>query len=332
MKENKPLTITPAGQFQSEQLQQKELFSHYNSAPTNSIFTMKKSLDDPTKTKKDIITGLTTVEHENIIAKMLLKNNFSLSLGTNLLLHCLLKKLTETVSYKTKKYENVVINLNIEEYLLLTGKEINKNNKDYARKSIKKELMFLHTFLIQFYKYPKSKNKEMITLNMISGSSIKNNEIKATIPADTVLFLANSQISFFPTWLLKLDSKKPRLYYTALKLIGHLNINITKSKSKVFRIKVSKLLENNPAIPTYDQVKNTDRHFTRKIIDPLETSLDFLQEQNYILWRYTGPKGRTLNNEEISNNFDSFKELFVEYIIKDFCTDEETENFLYSDK
>ena len=89
----------------------------------------------------------------------------------------------------------------------------------------------------------------------------------------------------FDLQLLKINLKHhPHAYKLARRLLLHHNMNFSKTNANVISVKI--LLESTN-IPTYEQIKNKGRQIRQKIINPLESEMNYLQQINFLQWNYT---------------------------------------------
>lgn len=111
------------------------------------------------------------------------------------------------------------------------------------------------------------------------------------------------------------DVKYPHAFTIGWKLSTHSYQNIGKKNETT--LSVEKLLEFVEGIPSFDTVKETDRAYTRRIIEPMEKSLNHLVEIEVIeYWDYCHENGEPLTDEEQNQRFnDSGEECALPYDI-----------------
>lgn len=98
------------------------------------------------------------------------------------------------------------------------------------------------------------------------------------------------------------DVKYPHAFTIGWKLSTHSYQNIGKKNETT--LSVGKLLEFVESIPSYDVVKDTDRAYTRRIIEPMEKGLNHLAEIGVIeYWDYCHENGKPLTDEEQNQRF-----------------------------
>lgn len=98
------------------------------------------------------------------------------------------------------------------------------------------------------------------------------------------------------------DVKFPHAFMVGWKLSTHSYQNIGKKNETT--LSVEKLLEFVEGIPSFETVKETDRAYTRRIIEPMEKSLNHLVEIGFIeYWDYCHENGEPLTDEEQNQRF-----------------------------
>jgi hypothetical protein len=90
---------------------------------------------------------------------------------------------------------------------------------------------------------------------------------------------------------------------------------INRGRGQSARLSVAKLLEAVPDIPTYDEVMQTNRHVTERIISPVERDLDELQKLGVLKsWEYSNAKGLPLTREQVeSMDYDTWSKLYIAF-------------------
>lgn len=131
------------------------------------------------------------------------------------------------------------------------------------------------------------------------------------IEYDSKFLNALTKLSFiyFPELLWKINiNRNPHSYYLLRTLTLHKRRNQFHKNANT--ISVQTLLEECPEMPSYDDVKKTDRAFDKRIISPFERDLDALDE--VLSWEYCHANGKPLTDEELDHmRYDLFKELLI---------------------
>ncbi|MGF2526096.1 hypothetical protein ACQUW0_27705, partial [Ralstonia pseudosolanacearum] len=82
-------------------------------------------------------------------------------------------------------------------------------------------------------------------------------------------------------------------------------------------ISVQTLLDAAETMPTYEEVKRTDRAFSRRIMEPFERDMDAIADT--LTWEYCHRKGVTLTDSELNDmDFQMFRTLLVHTEWKDY--------------
>ena len=96
-------------------------------------------------------------------------------------------------------------------------------------------------------------------------------------------YLSQTYIMPFNLRLLAINLKHtPHAYKLARRLLLHHNMNFFKSNANIISVKV---LLDSTDIPTYEQLKGNGQ-LKQKIIMPVESNLDYLQQNNFLEWKY----------------------------------------------
>ena len=75
-------------------------------------------------------------------------------------------------------------------------------------------------------------------------------------------------------------------------------------------IAVKTLLAVAPNLPSYEEVMNTDRAISRRIIEPFERDMDALEDT--LTWTYCHSNNTPLTDEELSSmSYDTFISLLI---------------------
>ena len=118
----------------------------------------------------------------------------------------------------------------------------------------------------------------------------------------------------YPSFLLKIDTNKNEpAYYIGRKITEHKNVATIKEQDNADFLSVKTLLAACPCIPSYEEVKKTDRLYTRRIIAPFVKGLEGLEP--HIQWNFAKKKHEPLTDEEcekIENDIDLFLASYIE--------------------
>ena len=230
---------------------------------------------------------------------------------------------------KTASQRRVVIPLR--EYATLAGYDIEehetdtpeeaeaekkraKHALDNARKKTKKDLNILYNLSFEWEETIAGKLQSFSRVRLLSAVEYKGGNISMTFTPEIADYLVTrGLITQYNTGMLRLDERKPNAYYIMRKLEEHYNIDANQKNKRHDRIKVETVLEVTD-LPSYEEVMKQDRHWVRRIKEPLEESLDYLTQEHLLKsWEYTHAKGIQLTDEEAQNitSYEDFKNLYI---------------------
>ena len=163
------------------------------------------------------------------------------------------------------------IKISLEEYMSLCG----ITNIQKARIQVNAALEALFDFRIG-YDDSKKKNRSRNYLDMriCDVKAMKNGIIGIHFTELYAQMLENISIMPYPVAILKASVGKENRnsYFIARKIAEHKYMNIGKKNENVISVKA--LLKAAPYLPTEEEVRNSDRHFDRRIITPFLNDLE----------------------------------------------------------
>ena len=138
---------------------------------------------------------------------------------------------------------------------------------------------------------------------------IKNNIIFFTFTPEFYSITKSMPVMPYPEKLFRINLKKnPNSYYFLKKISEHKKMNYFKKNADTLSVRT--LLSCTPELPTYDEVVNTDRAVTRRIIEPFERDMNELSD--VLRWEYCHSNGQTLTDEELFGfNYHIFCRLLI---------------------
>lgn len=207
---------------------------------------------------------------------------------------------------------NYTVSFTIQEYLETVGKSTDKNSVDVMRRKLKQQLDALHRSVFKF-----SDNKNYLQLSIIEGFAITNNVVSVALTRTLTSYLQRNKIltqlpQSYLTWEDR-DNVERQIHY---KLNRHYFIdrNIKRGTNNI--ISVKSLLEGVTDIPSYEEVKETDRAYTRRITDRLEEGLDKIAKRGIITWEYCNPGKAPLTITQLQNmDFNTISNLYIHFEI-----------------
>lgn len=266
---------------------------------TNALTKVRP--DTKRNTVIDPITNTATVKHECLTITI---PDFTELAGfktsTYQLLDALTVKLTETGT------KSPTVAISLEEYMSMRKLK----DKKEARKQVAQDLDILFNAKISFKeKRKRGKAPDFHDIRIVSDKGIKNGVITVSFGAAFYNILLGYPVMPYPAQLWALDSKRnPNSFYFLRKIAEHKNMNAGKKNEDI--ISVSTLLQSSPFLPAYDEVMETDRKLTHRIIDPFERDLDALRDT--LKWTYCHSNNTPLTDEELKAlDYSTFTSLLI---------------------
>ena len=274
------------------------------------FYTMRKAhlLDNITKIaerERNTITdlnGVSTITHKDISVKFNHGNAKSaITAATWQFLDFLL--ITHNESGRNERQ----IIFSVDDFMTKRG----LSSRKYAARIIKKHISQLGEIWVSWKETAKNGNKTIYeAFNDIRILSQKAGAIRADGKGYFAVALTPEMYDYcqiyakkildYPDFLLKLDTNDNAItYYIGRKITEHKNIGTIREQKNADFLSVKSLLAACPAIPTYNEVKKTDRMYKRRIIEALVKGLDGLAP--YIKWNFAKAKNEPLSDEECEN-------------------------------
>lgn len=266
---------------------------------TNTLTKIKPSTKR--NTIIDTITGTATITQGNFsitIPDFTKLKGFRTS--TYQLLDALTVALTETGA------KSPAVALSLEEYMKKRGLK----DKKEARKQVTDDLETLFNATISFKeKRKKGQEQDFHDIRIIDSKGIRKGIINVTFGTAFYNILLGYPIMPYPAQLWELNSKRnPNSFYLLRKIAEHKNMNVGKKNEDIIAVKT--LLAAAPYLPSYEEVMNTDRAISRRIIEPFERDMDALEDT--LTWTYCHSNNTPLTDEELSSmSYDTFISLLI---------------------
>lgn len=266
---------------------------------TNTLTKIKPSTKR--NTIIDTITGTATITQGNLsitIPDFTKLKGFRTS--TYQLLDALTVALTETGA------KSPAVALSLEEYMKKRGLK----DKKEARKQVTDDLETLFNATISFKeKRKKGQEQDFHDIRIIDSKGIRKGIINVTFGTAFYKILLGYPIMPYPAQLWELNSKRnPNSFYLLRKIAEHKNMNVGKKNEDIIAVKT--LLAVAPYLPSYEEVMNTDRAISRRIIEPFERDMDALEDT--LTWTYCHSNNTPLTDEELSSmSYDTFINLLI---------------------
>ena len=199
------------------------------------------------------------------------------------------------------------VTLSLSEYMEMK----NISDRKEARAQVKADLEALRGMSFSWSEKRDGEVKNYRFINLAdSGELSRNGIITFTFGKTFHEILRGYPIMPYPSLLWRLDTNYYKnSFYLLQKIAEHKNMNRYKDNADVIAVKT--LLEVCPYIPSYEEVQSSDRHFTKRIINPFEKNMDALEE--VLTWHYTHRNGVLITDEELAKM--SYSE-WVQYMVK----------------
>lgn len=252
------------------------------------------------------------------------KSKFKLTLLTAKLLQLILIDATKLLN--RDNVEDIMLSLNLSEVAEVVGRDISTKQK---KSNFKREMLSTIDTLSRMsltimdevvkgkpiqtgripllYYYPDENNKETTNVKLISLF---------------LEYLSECNLMTFHKDILQITDSASHQFHTEWNYRVSLPNNSQPNKSNTLPshiISIETAIKNTKSLPTLEEVKNSDRHYTRRIIEPLEKILD---DKNGIIlngkWEWRKAKGELLTEEDRNSlsDYDVIKGLYI--VVKEF--------------
>jgi hypothetical protein len=270
-----------------ESPQTQNTFSTTRQGTATNQFTKVKT--NKINTQIDPITGTANLTSGDFIVTM---PNFNTLTELKTSTHKLLDAIT--VAFTESGAKSPIVTLSLEEYM---NKCELKDRKE-ARKQAKADLETLFNARISFKEKRKnSQDLDYIDIRLCEAVGIRNGIINFNISNTFYNILLGYPIMPYPPQLWKLSARyNPNSYYLLRKISEHKNMNIGKKNEDVISVKT--LLEATPVLPGYNEVMESDRRISSRIIEPFERDMNALE--NTLIWQYCHRNNVPLTDEELA--------------------------------
>lgn len=214
------------------------------------------------------------------------------------------------VASRTGLDENNFVYLPIRHYMKMRDLRDEKSSREQA----KKDLRQLATTSLE-YEDNASANGYHYRWNMVNLSGgeqgIQNSTIYFQFSDRIAQYMKKSGQAALPTSIFKIRLKtRPNAYAFGRKIALHYRMNAQKPNATI--ISVESLLACAPNLPSYEEVRSTNRKVGERIIKPFEDNMDELTRVGFIRWEYVGVAGATADHP---STYDDFIHLNIRFYI-----------------
>lgn len=248
------------------------------------------------------ITGTAKVIAPNGNATLTIPN-FVNRAGFRTSTHQLLDALVLELTQKGAKVP--IVSISLEQYMKQRGL---KDQKE-ARKQVKADLQELFDAKFSFQEKRKNGAQDYHDIRIIDSQGIRKGIITVSFGTAFYSILLQYPLMPYPAQLWRLNNNNnPNSYYLLRRIAEHRNMNDGKKNADIIAVKT--LLAAAPFLPTYEEVKNSDRMFRRRIIERFERDLDALEDS--LTWHYCHSNNTPLTDAELETmDYELFESLNI---------------------
>ena len=282
-----------------------------------------------TRSKKEIQqyhTGSAYIDFEgvrvNIDEYFLPKLNLKLTPLTGKLLQLMLLGTTQRLNREA--VTGISLNLNLVDVATVLGRNIESKQAKYKfKKELLSALEVLRRINLQIVETAKGKELKVGMAYLISSfmpSATDKDTTEVKLGLEFLNYLSQVHMKAFNTNILKISDASSYQFHTAYNnyvTIGNNHVAKEGQKTPVQAkiISIETAIKWTTTLPTIEDVKNSDRRYTQRIIEPLEKILD--DEHGMIeKWEWCKAKGVKLTDSEKENlgSYDVIQNLFIKVI------------------
>lgn len=188
---------------------------------------------------------------------------------------------------------------------------------DKFRTKTKKNLSLLDSLKVE---WQDDQGKDYMRVSFIQAQGIRKGIVTVQFQPDMANYLNHAYIMQFPQWLYSLDERNPNLFPLACKLWEHYSNDSNLAAGRANILKVTTLLENCPAIPSYEEVMSKGRQIQHLIISPLLNTITELENSGQIRIEWCNAKRVPFSEEQLDacaddwkNNWHAFTECYLHF-------------------
>lgn len=281
--------------------------------------TLTKTSTRKTPPQVDAVTGLATINNEGmtIFIEGYDKLTGGLRVSTHKLLDLCTLSLTRQNDYRGEGPPNTLVNISLDDYLDAMGIPHTKASKDKARRRIHEDLEALYSTSIEWSEPRGGERRDFAKTRICQTIGIHRGRILIDFTPAFTQYLTQSYIMQYPRAILQISEKFSNSYHLGRKLLLHHSTDNNRKKGTQSILSVKALLENAPELPTFEQVRATDRAYTRRIIEPFERDLNALSA--FLRWNYCNAKGIPLSEKQLAQfSYDEFISCYIQFEVEAF--------------
>lgn len=291
-------------------------------AVTGNLFAINTTAKKP---NIDKITGNATIKLDN--GFVLSIENYDRTerewrVSTIKLLRFCTILLAENNHYREKNIEAIQTDVmfKLTDYMELLGTPITAANKKWVRAKVRADIDTLDNSRFKWEEKWGGKDRAYLNIPLLGGPSgiDKHGNVLICFSKEFAKYLVQDGYvtKQYSLLLLKTDERNPLIMPLGDKILTYSSIynNIRRGTANIISVKT--LLDTcKMQIPSYKTVMNEDRHWERRIKEPLEKALDSMP---FMHWHYCNPKGAPLTEEQLADNsYSSFIGSYVHFDLID---------------
>ena len=225
--------------------------------------------------------------------------------------HMLLDALTEKLTAQGIGEGDVT--LSMDDYMRL--REL--SDEKAAREQVDNDLNILFHAYLSFSERRRGRgnNKDYIDVHLVESKGISKGVIRVQFTKTFLDILGNYPVMPIPLKIFRINANKnPNAYALLRKIAEHRNMNAGKPNADIISVKT---LLKAAALPTYEELQQSNRAVTQRIIDPFERDMN-INSDSYE-WEYCHKNGAPLTDEELNKfTYDVFIGLNVHIFWKQY--------------
>ncbi len=280
-----------------------------------------------TRSKKEIqqyTTGSAYIDFDGVRVNIedYAKLNLKLTPLTGKLLQLMLIGATQLL--KRDAVTEIMLNLNLMEVASALGRNVeNRNTKSKFKKEFFNALDVLSRINLRI---EEDLNGRSITvgkahlLSSFTPSAVDKETTEVILGLKFLEYLSNGYLKAFNTNILKITDASSYQFHTAYNNYVTIGRNHLANKDQTGPVKakifsIESAIKWTATLPTVEDVKNSDRRYTQRILEPLEKILD--DEHGMIeKWEWCKAKGEKLEDNEKENlgSYDVIEKLYVKVV------------------
>lgn len=213
---------------------------------------------------------------------------------------CLIALTAQNTTGNTETLKNIV-SINIESFAIACGIAQSTKAMKKFLEELRKDLTSLRASSFAWTELRKGKPLAYGEMGLCSSWEIRNGRLKYEFSIALTTYFVNRPVSQRYLQSFLVDNSKPNAYALIRKLQEHYFLKSNQERGTADIISVRALAESLPAIPSEEEVKNTGRQLYQRRIQPLEHTLEHLEDMRLINWEYCHKKKAPLTEDQRNN-------------------------------